>query len=82
MRDEIIFQAIQNPDPAFLDEMRRIPDPNPKLEHEVIKALPILYRFFIKKKKAFHEKDFQTFQHVLQQEIVFVQTLDSLAFNY
>ena len=82
MRDEIIFQAIKNPDPAFLDEMRRVPDPKPELEVEVVKALPILHDFFIKKREAFHKKDLQTFQQILQKEIMFVRTLDKLAFTY
>ena len=82
MRSELIYKAILEPDPVFVQHMLRMPDPKPEDEERIIQALPKLHAFFIAKREAFKNKNFKEFEQILDQEIAFVKDFDSLAYSY
>jgi len=82
MRKELVFKAIAEPAPEFVAEMMQMPDPKPADEDKIINALPKLHDFFIRKRKAYQARDANTFQKILNEEILFLQKLDAMALKY
>lgn len=81
MRREII-ESLPDPDPRFVKILEKIPDSKPESEQKIIESLPKLQDLYIRKRKAFAERDLATFQRILDDEIRFVRDLDQLAYNY
>jgi hypothetical protein len=82
MRRELIFLAVQTPDPIFVSEMLQMPDPKPEDEARVIKALAKLHEFFLKKRDAYQQRNAVNFQKILDEEIRFLQDFDSMSLRY
>jgi hypothetical protein len=82
MRKELIYLAVQAPDPIFVSEMLQMPDPKSEDEERVIKALAELHVFFLRKKEAYKQRNAIDFHKILDEEIRFLQDFDSLSLRY
>ncbi len=78
----MVYQAINMPDPDFVSEMMQMPDPKPEDLEKILTALPILHKFFLRKKSAYKNRDTKEFQKVLEEEIDYLKDFDAMSLRY